>query len=364
MAWPHNDCVCVQGIEQFIDPRLYLPTMESPGNDGIELPIWDQKLLDAAEKLEKEQAEASAHMNVCIDPERVLKLVAQRTHLINQGYTQLTAYQIKSMYVQVDSLDVNWRSANVTLLFSHSCGLKSIPVPVLELGKPVLIPSSVLVPGTLRIAAIATEKVNDYSVITTNSIEFQVYDPKIKPVAWPKLKDYDLYYMYQTLARNLIAEVKSLKDNTPVKLVGTLEAQVRDVTADNELLDPVDVRYAVIYDKYNVNYNVHDFIVNALDPKHEYVISFELPNKLLGLTDISQEEYESKQEEMSKYLFVDGISMIHWLNFPDIVDKVEMDITNLPRIIIRIPASTEINTLKVAIKDLNFDRSECEKLSE
>ena len=356
MAWPNNDCTCVQGIEQFIDPRLYLPTMESAGNDGIELPIWDQKLLDAADKLEKELAEKEESRNVCIDPERVIKLVAQRTHLINQGYVQLTAYQIKSFYIQVDSLDVNWRNANVTLLFSHSNGLKSIPVPVLELGKPVLIPSAVLVPGTLRVAAMATEKVNDYSVITTNSIEFQIYDPQIKPVAWPKMRDYDIYFMYQTLAKNLIAEVKAIKDSTPIKLVGTINAQLKDVTVDDEILDPVEVVYSVTYDKYSVNYNVHDFVVNGLYPTHEYTIAFELPNKVLGLTNITPEEYARKAEDLTKYLFVDGISMIHWLNFPDIVEKVEANLENLPRIVIRIPAGTEITTLKVAIKDLDFDR--------
>ena len=41
MAYP-NDCVCTQGIEQFIDPRLSMPQCEPLDRDSLELPIWDQ----------------------------------------------------------------------------------------------------------------------------------------------------------------------------------------------------------------------------------------------------------------------------------------------------------------------------------
>ena len=368
MAYP-NDCVCTQGIEQFIDPRLSMPQCEPLDRDSLELPIWDQKLLDAAENAAKLEAEAEAAKNVVIDPERIIKFVAQRTNLINQGYTKLTAYQIKSFYVQVDSLDKNWRDANVTLLFSHSCGIKAVPVPVVELGKPVLIPSSVLVPGKLRVMATATSKVNDYSVISTNSIEFQIYDPMIKPVAWPKLKDYDLYYMYQTLARQLIDEVKSIRDNTPVRIVGKIPCYITCVTNLDKGLKPIEIEFSALYDKYLVTYNIKDFVIDGMEPKERYVINFTLPNSVLGIDNISKEEYDEKRQCLERVLFMDSIcykdlcSLCDSHGISDVlpVESIKLGLASLPDIKISIPESVEITTLKVSIKDLVFDRTVTEE---
>lgn len=363
MAWP-NDCVCVQGIEQFIDPRVNIPVMESMGKDSLELPIWDQKLLAAEDAAAQEAAEAEAAKNVVIDPERVIKLVAQRTHLINQGYVQLTAYQIKSFYVSLDSLDKNWRDANVTLLFSHSCGLKSIPVPVLEMGEPVLIPSAVLVPGKLRIAAMATAKAGDYSVISTNSLEFQIYDPQIKPVAWPKMKDYDIYYMYQTLARQLLAEVKVLRENTPVRIVGTIPCYVTCTSNVSLGQDPIDIEFSAVYDKYSIKYDIRDFVIDNMNPDESYHLNFTLPNATLGITNITDSEYTEKRNELEKFVYVDSV------RYGDLcglytnaglieavpVNKIKLNLATLPEIKIAIPKEVPVTTLKICIQDLEFDR--------
>lgn len=118
MTWPYSssDCQCVTGIEKFIDPRPYLPQYESPDSNEIELPVWEQNRQAAEKKRQEELAAQSAQTTAEISPERILKLVVQRTILTNQEYVKLLAHQINSFYVQLDSLDEAWRNRDVSII--------------------------------------------------------------------------------------------------------------------------------------------------------------------------------------------------------------------------------------------------------
>lgn len=357
MAYPYSDCCCVQGIEHFIDPRPQMPQEEGYERSVVDKPIWEKIFEEAVAKKNKEaQEKIDAEKSESISPERVTKLVVQRNNLINQGYTRLTAHQINSYYVQVNSLDTAWQTANISLIFSHSAYDESIIVPILALNTPTLIPSALLVPGELKVVATATKQIKNYAVITTNSLTFQIYDPGFKPIDWPKIRDYDIYFYYQTLAKQLLAEVKKIKENTPIKIQGVLYAALKDLSDADEPVKYIPVNYTVLYDKYSIEYNVKDFVLAGLKLENAYKLTLTLPNETLGITDVSDAEYKEKQENLGSYVFVDSLALNDLALLPVKIDKLTADLSNLPEITLNIASEVAVTTLKVAIRDLKFNR--------
>lgn len=344
----YDNCECVQGIEYFIDPRLYTPIGEGQDLNLVDIPAWDEKLIKQEEEAAALAAATEKECNVLVDPDRMIRLVVQRNVLVNQGFVHLVAYQIKSFYVQLNSLDKAWRNADVSLVFSNKQAGESVTVPVLELGKPVIIPASVLVPGELSIVAIAVTKVGDYSVITTDAITYQVYDPHIAPIAWPKLKDYDLYFYYQSLAKKLLAEVKELRDKTPVHLVSALPVAVKNTTTGEEGTSYLD--YRVDFDDFAVDYKFGTLRVELPDPEAAYEVSFTIPNAEIGVNNISGDEYikVAKQLEGASYR-IEGDENHE-------PTDITFDMSKLPIIKFSITANSGISELQLSVADIEFRR--------
>lgn len=344
----YDNCECAQGIEYFIDPRLYTPIGEGQDLNLVDIPEWDAKLIKQEEEAAALAAATEKECNVLIDPDRMIRLVAQRNVLVNQGFVHLVAYQIKSFYVQLNSLDKSWRNADVSLIFSNKQAGESVTVPVLELGKPVIIPASVLVPGELNIVAIAVTKVGDYSVITTDALTYQVYDPHIAPVSWPKLKDYDLYFYYQSLAKKLLAEVKELRDQVPVHLVGALPVTIKSTSTTDQTVAHLD--YRVDYDEFYVNYKFGTITVDLPDENAGYEVSFKVPNEEIGVNNVTGDEYRKVAAELvgSTYQIgaEEGAEPI----------TIDFDASNMPEVKFTIPARTGLGGIKLSISNLEFKR--------
>lgn len=210
-----NGCCCVQGIEHFIDPRLYLPVAEPPSvSEILSLPLWEQKMIKDAQAADAKRKEEEEQQDVSISSEQLVSLVATGNNLINKGYTNITAFQIDHYYAQVESLDHVWTDAeSISFIFTHSHRDNSIMVPVLALGTPVLIPNEMLIPGTLSISVCtldsATGKVTS---LVTNSIDYHVYAPKIKPVDFKDIKDFNLYYNFLSTVTALHKDFKDISE--------------------------------------------------------------------------------------------------------------------------------------------------------
>ena len=344
----YDNCECVQGIEYFIDPRLYTPIGEGQDLNLVDIPAWDEKLIKQEEEAAALAAATEKECNVLVDPDRMIRLVVQRNVLVNQGFVHLVAYQIKSFYVQLNSLDVNWRNADVSLIFSNKQAGESVTVPVLEMGKPVIIPANVLVPGELSIVAIAVTKTGDYSVITTDAITYQVYDPHIAPISWPKLKDYDLYFYYQSLAKKLLEEVKAIRDSAPVHIVGALPVTVVNKVTNDTSTGYLD--YRVDYDEFSVVYSFGELVLTLLDKEAPYLISFTLPNKDLGIENISGDEYIKVASQLEGISYtIEGIAGHDPAHITFHMDK-------LPTIQLEISENSGIEELHLAVDNIEFQR--------
>lgn len=209
MSLYSDDCVCVQGIEHFLW-NFSTPTY---GQEQLnfDIPEWEYGNIKAREKLEKESAAAKEDEDVTITSDNTLYLVAQATSLVNKGYNHLQAFQVNSYYAQLDSLDHKWLDADtVSLIFSHNKLDDSMIVPVPELGKPVLVPNSMLIPGTLSVAACILNSDGSISSTLTNSIDYNVYPTAIKPVDFGKIKDPQLYYYFLCYVQKLIKDVQDV----------------------------------------------------------------------------------------------------------------------------------------------------------
>lgn len=274
-----SDCSCVSGIEHFLDPRMYLPQWDGKGDD-FQLNIHDKKLREAEVEYVQKAAEENEKTNVEISPERVAEFVVQRNVLVPTGFTHFVAYQIESMYVRIKSLDTFWRNCNISLIFTHNESDNSVTVPVLALDSLVTIPASVLKPGTLKIAVMGVNPYGAYNVVTTEALEYRVYDAGITPISWPAMKDYDIYLNYQSLAKNLLNEVAALRKNESVYFdLADLKVFVKQEGSDKlELLE----------DTAKVNLEYNDNIVrlkprnvlieNIKGTETELLINIDLPS--------------------------------------------------------------------------------------
>lgn len=206
-----EDCCCVQGIEHFLmDCNPFYPEYDLT-EGSLELPIWNQKFIEAQLKKQKEAEEAEKTKDTTVTSEQVIHLVAQGNNLINQGYVNIVAFQLNTFSVELDSLDHKWMDADsISLIFTHEKLDKSVTVPVLELKKPVLIPNEMLIPGILSITAATLNSNGELSSLMTNSMDYRVYAPHIKPVEFKKIKDFNLYYYFVSTVKNLVNDVKDL----------------------------------------------------------------------------------------------------------------------------------------------------------
>ena len=140
MTMYDNECACVQGVEVFLDSRIYLPQWETPDTGAIEDSAieWQRKREEKA--YAEEQQEKIDNTNVVIDAERVAEFVVQRNVLVPTGFTHFVAYQIQSMYIRIKTLDEYWLNSEISAIFTHKESNTSRTVPVLKLDSLVTIP--------------------------------------------------------------------------------------------------------------------------------------------------------------------------------------------------------------------------------
>lgn len=361
MSWPYSssDCHCVTGIEKFIDPRPYLPQYESPDSNEIELPVWEQNR-QAAEKRRLEELQTQSNVEnsttttttstTTLSPQRVLKLVAYETRLTNQEYVKLVARQVNSFYVQLNSVDDTWRNRDVSLLFQHPASGRQSLVPILELGKSVPIPSDILLPGLVTVAAIAVARTGDYSVVTTESLNLRVYDAGIRPIDWPKLKSYDVYFLYQTTVKNLQGEIKDFIGAVPKTYEADVTINVRSEDNVRSMTVPWKLR---VTSNQVVGAEICMEIVD-LRPESEYVIDFILPfDRVVKDLDFkpvidSHTEYIVANDSVTGEAITGEKAVA--------VNTVNIDYSAYPKISIKIPKDTDIDAVKVKFNEVTIDR--------
>lgn len=261
------NCECVQGIEHFIDPRLYIPKSEYTSPETLSLPVWEQNMIEAEMKRQEKEAKEEEEKDISISSEQLVSLVVQGTTIINKDYTNIVAFQINSYYTQIESIDKKWLNADtLSLVFTHSKLDESYVVPVLAIGTPVLIPNEVLIPGTLSISAAILNNDGTISTIVTNSIDYHVYAPKIKPVDFDKLKDLNLYYYFLNTVTNLTKDFKDISS----KIIDAPQAEeFRDAIQElNRKIDEIVPSISVLAERMRaVEYTaeVHSEKINDLN---------------------------------------------------------------------------------------------------
>lgn len=360
MSWPYSssDCHCVTGIEKFIDPRPYLPQYESPDSNEIELPVWEQNR-QAAEKrrLEELQAQsttadstATTTTTTTLSPQRVLKLVAHKTILTNQEYVKLVAHQVDSFYVQLNSVDDTWKNRDVSLLFQHTASGRQALVPILELGKSVPIPSDILLPGLVTVAAIAVVRTGDYSVVTTESLNLRVYDAGIRPIDWPKLKSYDVYFLYQTTVKNLQGEIKDFIGAVPK----TYEVDVTINISSEDTVQSMTVPWKLrVTSNQVVGAEIRMEMVD-LRPESEYAIDFTLPFDEV----VKDLDFKPIIDSHAEYIVANDSVTGEAITGENAVavNTVNIDYSAYPKISIKIPKDIDIDTVKVKFDEVIIDR--------
>lgn len=210
MSYSDLDCVCVQGIEHFIAPQPTSVSYEPLTFDNVSLSPWQQKEYDAFIKAQEEQTAEQSKKNAVVESSMTLPLYVQGLKLVLKEFTHLVAYQTRSFYVTLESLDSNWIKKPVSLVFQHTESGEQAVVPILNLGEKYLIPDNVLLPGELRVSAISFTKTVDYTSTVTESIQLCVYDPLIKPVDWGAKPAYDVYREFYSMVQNINSSIKAL----------------------------------------------------------------------------------------------------------------------------------------------------------
>lgn len=355
MTWPYSssDCQCVTGIEKFIDPRPYLPQYESPDSNEIELPVWEQNRQAAEKKRQEELAAQSAQTTAEISPERILKLVVQRTILTNQEYVKLLAHQINSFYVQLDSLDEAWRNRDVSIIFQHAASGRQAMVPVIKLGKPVPIPADILLPGLVKCSAIAVARTGDYSVITTEALDLRVYDTGIRPIDWPKLKSYDVYFLYQTMVKNLQADFDELSKSTPTVYATEIPVKIHDTTKNEDIPD-IEIPWKFSVTELNVVGAEVVMEIEGLDPESGYTLSFKFP-----YSDVVDDlDYSSVVKKYADCIIANDSVSGSALQEAESVDisTVHIDLSAYPTVNIEIPEGLNVDTVKLKFDEVKLDR--------
>lgn len=363
MAMYDNECACVQGVEVYLDPRMYMPQWETPDTGAIEDSAIEWKRKQEEKAYAAAQQEKLDNTNVAIAPERVAEFVVQRNVLVPTGFTHFVAYQIQSMYIRIKTLDEYWLGSEISAIFTHKESDISRIVPVLKLDSLVTIPAEVLQPGTLNITLTGIRLTGEYQVVTTEAMTYKVYDAGIKPIKWPKMKDYEVYLNYQRLAKNLIAEVDSIKKDNVVYSDNIAVTYPVTVTCDNTELPVPKVVHADPLLQYF--YDSHRFTMQVKDIELQNVNGTERTVTIeLNLQDISIQDLD-----------IEGQTFIGYTQFKDPVDTevaattksavipsfvtVEQvkDTPGRYQIVMELPESrTEFGNTKLVIPELSFRR--------
>ena len=173
-------------------------------------------------------------------------------------------------------------------------------MPVLKLDSLVTIPAEVLRPGTLNIALTGIKLTGEYQVVTTEAMTYKVYDAGIKPIKWPKMKDYDVYLNYQRLAKNLIAEVDSIKKDNVVYSDNIAVTYPVTVKCDNTALPAPRIVHADPLISYS--YDAYRFTMQVKDIELQNVNGTESSVTIkLNLKDIGIEDLDIKGETFIGY---------------------------------------------------------------
>lgn len=366
MTMYDNECACVQGVEVFLDPRIYMPQWETPDTGAIEDSAieWQRKREEKA--YAEEQQEKIDNTNVVVNAERVAEFVVQRNVLVPTGFTHFVAYQIQSMYIRIKTLDEYWLNSEISAIFTHKESNTSRTVPVLKLDSLVTIPAEVLRPGTLNIALTGIKLTGEYQVVTTEAMTYKVYDAGIKPIKWPKMKDYDVYLNYQRLAKNLIAEVDSIKKDNVVYSDNIAVTYPVTVVCDNAALPAPTIVHADPLISYSYDANRFTMQVKDIELQNvngtETSVTTKLNLKDIGIKDLDIEGktflgYTQFNDPSSTPLLPDFKSAVT----PSFVTVQELtDTTGVYQIIMELPYNQlpegVIRHAKLVIPELSFRR--------
>lgn len=355
MSWPYSssDCHCVTGIEKFIDPRPYLPQYESPDSNEIELPIWEQNRQAAEQKLQNEIAQQCACEDPCISPQRILKLVVQRNILTNQEYVKLLAHQVNSFYVQLDSLDTTWRNRDVSLIFQHTASGRQAMVPIIKLGKPVPIPNDILLPGLVKVTAIAVARTGDYSVISTEALDLRVYDTGIKPIDWPKLKSYDVYFLYQAMVKNLQCDVEEISKSVPTVYATEVEVKIHNDTEDT---DVPSIMIPWKFDVTTLQVTGAETImeIEGLDPEAGYTFEITFPYRSV----VKKLNFQPITKKYADYVVANNSDTGEAVADAEAIDvsTVNIDYSAYPKVTVQVPQGLNVDTVKFKFDEVKIDR--------